>query len=125
MTARRLLPKVAALAAILGLAACATASLEDAAPRSAAEASREEPAAEPAGPVNQGQYPNLNIAPVRHDSQISTEGETADMEKLTQQRESLAAGSATTNDAALAESERLRQLGATHAEQALQEIEKQ
>lgn len=142
MTNRRAGAGILAAVLAAGLTGCTTVSLQDAAPTPldlAAPApvpDQSEPpqspqadpvaiaAERPAGPVNEGQYPNLNLAPVRHEDRISTSTEAADIARLTRQREALALDAADDGSAAAAEAERLRQLGATHADNALREIEK-
>jgi hypothetical protein len=76
------------------------------------------------GPQNTNQFPNLNVAPERNEARISEEKEAEDIAALAQRREALAVGAAQPNTAAAAEAERLRALGATHADEALRQIER-
>ena len=75
------------------------------------------------GPVDTGAFPNLNVAPVRHDERVSEEQEQATMELLRQRRAAVAGSGSAGADRAAAEAARLRQLGATRTQEVLDEIE--
>jgi hypothetical protein len=99
----------AALAAVLALPACASATIEDAVPQSTATA----------GPIDTGTYPNLNIVPVAATEQLTEAERAAKTAELQAARQGIPAG-----DAGAASSDpQLRKIAATHAEDALRQIE--
>lgn len=103
--------RAAALAAALALPACASATIEDAVPQSTATE----------GPVDTGTYPNLNIIPVAAAEQLTEAERVAKTAELQAVRQRVPAGSATVNSS----DPQLRKIAATHAQDALQQIEGQ
>ena len=107
---------VAAIA-VIGLAGCASATIEDAVPVSAAEAQPAPAFSEP------GEYPNLNVIPTPAAAQFTPEerrAETAMLQSIREQQSRTAASQRVEN-----ETTELRRLARRHAKQALDEIESQ
>lgn len=100
---RRVRPAVGAALALF-LAACSTATIDDAVP----------------GAHHTGQFPNLNIPQLAATTQMTDE-ETA---AATGQLVSARAATKDSSTPPASEADRLRKLGDTHAKTALQEIEK-
>ena len=121
MTGRRLSGVgvgTAVLACLLPLAACGTATIEDAVPVAASEASAPQPAPPFSTP---GDYPNLNVIPKPAASQITADEKAADTTLLRSIRErQQAQGRAGKTGSAAAE---LRRIGRSHASDALRQIE--
>ncbi|MBA3446594.1 MAG: hypothetical protein H0T56_03105 [Pseudaminobacter sp.] len=134
----------ASAVAFLALAGCATATIEDAVPvaeqvpvptpaptasvETVAVAAEPAPvAAEPEtvavapGPIDTGTFPNLNVAPQAAAAQISPGEKAANLAGLSAARAGQVAPGGATSSAA--EKLRLRKLAATHAAEALKEIE--
>jgi len=93
----------AACALALGLAACGTATIKDAVP----------------GARRTGTYPNLNIPQKAATEQLTDEEAAAAAARLNAVRNDQESASAKP----ASEAERLRRLGQTHVEEALEEIE--
>ena len=121
---------VAAAAAVLLVQGCTTASMDEAAPSSgpaaasslAADGVAGAPPQPSNGPRNTGTFPNLNIPPQAAAEQISAEQKAARFSELNAARSGQKAppGSAGNEASKL----RLRKLAASHATEALEEIEK-
>lgn len=141
-TARVRIARALALGVALaaGAAGCTTASIEDAAPVAAtsfppppasggaaattaaggpvaAQALQEEKA-----PLNTGRFPNLNVTPAKAAEQITAADKEASVAELKaeQKRQATGAASVSPDD----EADELRELGSTHADDALKTIEK-
>lgn len=101
-----------AMSSVLALSACASAQIEEAAPTDASGL--------PTGPVDTGTYPNLNIVPVAAAPQLTPAERAAKEAQLraARSRNAVQGAGAVPSDAG-----QLRQIGATHAEEALKRIE--
>lgn len=123
----RRLAACGALAVLATLAACATATIEDAVPVSAAPGppAVEETATADGQPVFSapGEYPNLNVSPQPAAAQLTEAEREAGTADLRARREQLAADTAATGVQDRAEE--LRRLAQSHADDALKEIEGQ
>lgn len=109
-----------ALAAVLFAAVlaggCTTASLQDAAPKTASAAAADSTD----GPIDTGTYPNLNVKPQPAADQLSDNEAAGQKSAL----EAAKAGQGNARGASAAEMARLRKLAKLHGKEALEEIEK-
>lgn len=120
----------AALASMLALSACGTATIDDAVPAAAhpqppaAAAEEAETAASPppaASFSRPGDYPNLNVVPKPAAAQITAEEKTTDttlLRSIRAQQRAQGAGGKSGSTA-----EELRRIGRSHASDALRQIE--
>ena len=106
----------AAGVALLALGACGTASMESAAPKTAAAGSQVQ------GPTDTGTFPNLNIPPKSAAAQFTDTEKTAKLAELSADQAAAQAPAAATSPAA-ADSAELNSLAANHAKDTLQQIE--
>ena len=108
---------IAALAGLL-LAACATATIEDAVPAGALPQTAPTPTESPAAPTA-GSYPNICVEPPAAAAQITEAQKSAEMNDLRAKREQLARLSGRTGAA----TSDLSGIAASHGDAALKEIE--
>lgn len=111
-------PASLALCLALALSACASATIEDAVPRASAVAA--DGPALPAGPIDTGTFPNLNIVPVGEAKQLTEDERAAKTAELQAARQTLAAEG---DDAESSDIEPLKRLASTHGEDVLKQIE--
>ncbi|WP_159586389.1 hypothetical protein [Chelativorans xinjiangense] len=102
---------------------CSSLSLQDVAPAPVSQpvATAQADAAAPQRPTQPDGYPNLNVPVERASPQFEADEQRQLVEELTTLRERHAAGEDSTQ--ALSEAERLRRLGRSHGERALEGIE--
>lgn len=112
------------------LSGCASATIDDAVPTAASpQAAPVQGVSEPVetalssgGPKDTGTYPNLNIKPQAAHEQITPEQKSAEIQGL---QSAQAAQAARGTGGETTDPELLRKLAATHAEDALKQIEGQ